>query len=387
MSEGHLDVIERALDALKRGAAADAAALLRDGMRRFPQEAELPLNLSLAQRMQGDVQGALAALDQALAIDPYFFMAHLSKGVVLEQAGQTRAAASVFKDAIKIAPASELLPEPARAALAHAQDVVKRNAQTLHAQLAAALAPLHGQFAGADLARMEECAAILAGVTKPYVHEALFMTVPQLPAIPFYPREHFPWFAQLEAASEALRTEASAALEQAWGRFDAYIQRRPGEPVNQWAQLNGNRAWSTLHLWRDGARDDAACALMPQTAALLDGLPLARQDGFGPTAMVSVLQPQTRIPAHTGSTNSRLICHLPLVIPPSCGFRVGNVTREWRFGEAFVFDDSIEHEAWNDSDQVRTVFIFDVWNPLLSEAERAACQALALVVRTYNQGA
>jgi aspartyl/asparaginyl beta-hydroxylase (cupin superfamily) len=386
MTDNHLDVIEKALAALKRGAAADAAALLQDGMRRFPKEAELPLNLSLARRMQGDLAGALAALDQALAIDPYFFMALLSKGVVLEQAGQSRAAAKTFKDAITIAPQAAQLPPPAQAALAHAHAVVKRNAEAMHAQLQSALAPLRDQHGGEALARMEECAAILAGVSKPYVHEALFMTVPQLPAIPFYPREYFPWFAQLEAASATIQTEAQQAMERAWGRFDAYIQRNPGEPVNQWAELNGNRAWSTLHLWRDGAKDEAACALMPQTAGLLDTLPLARQPGFGPTAMVSVLQPRTRIPAHTGSTNSRLICHLPLVIPPACGFRVGNFTREWRFGEAFVFDDSIEHEAWNDSDQVRTVFIFDVWNPLLTEAEREACTALATAVRAYNQG-
>jgi aspartate beta-hydroxylase len=386
MSDNHLDVIEAALGALKRGAAGEAAAILQSGMARFPREAELPLNLSLARRMQGDMAGALAALDQALAIDPYFFMALLSKGVVLEQIGQARAAARVFKDAIKIAPPPDRLPAPAQAALAHAQSVVQRNAEAMHQHLAAALAPLRARHGDPALERMGECAAILAGVSKPYVHEALFMTVPQLPAIPFYPREYFPWFAELEAASAMMQAEAQGALESAWGRFDAYIHRKPGEPVNQWAELNGNRAWSTLHLWRDGQRDDAACALMPKTAALLDTLPLARQEGFGPTAMVSVLQPRTRIPAHTGSTNSRLICHLPLVIPPGCGFRVGNFRREWRIGEAFVFDDSIEHEAWNDSDQMRTVFIFDVWNPLLSDAEREACTALALALRAYNQG-
>jgi aspartyl/asparaginyl beta-hydroxylase (cupin superfamily) len=66
----------------------------------------------------------------------------------------------------------------------------------------------------------------------------------------------------------------------------------------------------------------------------------------------------------------RLLCHLPLVLPGNCRFRVGNETREWKMGEAFVFDDTIEHEAWNDSDQMRAVLIFDVWNPLLTQEER-----------------
>jgi aspartyl/asparaginyl beta-hydroxylase (cupin superfamily) len=65
---------------------------------------------------------------------------------------------------------------------------------------------------------------------------------------------------------------------------------------------------------------------------------------------------------------------------------VGNVTREWRPGEAFVFDDTIEHEAWNESDAVRTVLIFDVWNPLLSDAEREMTTVLANAARAYSQG-
>jgi aspartate beta-hydroxylase len=89
-----------------------------------------------------------------------------------------------------------------------------------------------------------------------------------------------------------------------------------------------------------------------------------------------VLQPRTTIPPHTGSTNARITVHLPLVVPPGCRFRVGGETREWREGEAWAFDDTIEHEAWNDSDSPRAILILDVWNPLLSEAERAVVRAI-----------
>ena len=61
---------------------------------------------------------------------------------------------------------------------------------------------------------------------------------------------------------------------------------------------------------------------------------------------------------------------MPLIVPPGCGFRVGGETRVWEEGRAFVFDDTIEHEAWNDSDALRAVLIFDVWNPHLSDGER-----------------
>ena len=69
-------------------------------------------------------------------------------------------------------------------------------------------------------------------------------------------------------------------------------------------------------------------------------------------------------------TNVRSIVHLPLIVPGDCGFRVGGETREWTIGEAFAFDDTIEHEAWNRSDQDRAVLIIDTWNPHLSEHER-----------------
>ena len=70
--------------------------------------------------------------------------------------------------------------------------------------------------------------------------------------------------------------------------------------------------------------------------------------------------------------------HLPLIVPAGCQFRVGGETRQWRVGEAFAFDDTIEHEAWNRSGERRAVLIIDVWNPHLSEHERA------MVCRLYE---
>jgi len=92
--------------------------------------------------------------------------------------------------------------------------------------------------------------------------------------------------------------------------------------------------------------------------------------GTAPTAVFSILDSRTRIPPHVGVNNARLICHLPLIVPPDCGFRVGAETRQWEPGKAFVFDDTIEHEAWNDADALRVILIFDIWNPYLTEAER-----------------
>ncbi|MGJ3629041.1 aspartyl/asparaginyl beta-hydroxylase domain-containing protein [Sphingomonas sp. MMS24-JH45] len=137
--------------------------------------------------------------------------------------------------------------------------------------------------------------------------------------------------------------------------------------------------WSACFLWEYGERNDEVCARCPETDAMLEALPAHRVPGKAPNAFFSVLRPNAHIPPHTGVTNTRAIVHLPLVVPPGCGFRVGGETRLWREGEAFVFDDTIEHEAWNGSDDIRIVLIFDVWNPHLSIGERRQLEKLFAV--------
>jgi aspartyl/asparaginyl beta-hydroxylase (cupin superfamily) len=124
-------------------------------------------------------------------------------------------------------------------------------------------------------------------------------------------------------------------------------------------------------------------ARCPRTVAALRAWPQWDVPGSGPTAMFSVLQPKTRIPPHTGVSNARLVVHLPLVIPERCGFRVGAQRREWHPGKAFVFDDTIEHEAWNDSESARMVLIIDIWNPCLTPAERDHVRCVTAAIGEY----
>jgi len=350
------------------------------------KDPEIALHLGLALRMQRDFAGALGAFDAALALDPYHLLALLSKGAVLEMMGQPRLAARTYRNALKVAPPDAQLLPSLRGAVDRARRAVAANNEALAQHLRAAVAPLRSQFSQRELGRFDECLEIFAGLKKRHVHEPLLLDFPQLPAIPFFDRVHFPWLPELEAASEIIRQDALALIKDDWERFHPYIQMPPGAPVNQWEALNHSPSWSTLHMWRDGRRMDDVCMRCPRTVAILDKLPLADQPGFAPTAMFSVLAPRTTIPPHTGSSNIRLIVHLPLILPGGCRFRVGNDVREWRMGEAWVFDDTIEHEAWNDSDQVRVILIFDVWNPLLSEAERALVTAMMTASNAYNAG-
>ena len=330
-----------------------------------------------ALRAVGDARGALAALDDLLAEQPYHFLALLSKGAVLEQSGAAGAAVDVYRNAVKIAPPAERLPPAAARQLDAARSAVSRTDQALREHLASAVAGLRAEHRGADLARFDEALDIFAGVKKAYVQEPLFFHYPRLPAIPFYDRSHFPWLEELDRATDLVASEMRVALDSAGeAELAPYIQYPRGAPVNQWGELNHSRRWSSYFLWKDGQRQDQACARCPQTAALLERLPVCRQPGYAPTAMFSALEARTHIPPHTGSTNVRLLAHLPLLLPGPARFRVGNETRKWRMGEAWVFDDTIEHEAWNDADALRVILIFDVWNPLLTAVERELVNAL-----------
>ncbi|RZM32489.1 MAG: aspartyl/asparaginyl beta-hydroxylase domain-containing protein, partial [Sphingomonas sp.] len=193
---------------------------------------------------------------------------------------------------------------------------------------------------------------------------------PFLPADEFFDRDHFPWLSSIEAQAGVIRDELLALIADRDDAIVPYVQQDAGTPRNKWSELDRSTRWGAFFLWRHGERIDAACSACPATAAAVERLPLADIPGRAPTVFFSLLEPGAHIPAHTGVTNTRAIVHLPLVVPAGCRFRVGGETRLWREGDAFAFDDTIEHEAWNDGPDLRAVLIFDTWNPHLQDDER-----------------
>src|SRR5262249_45664033 len=169
--------------------------------------------------------------------------------------------------------------------------------------------------------------------------------------------------------------------------FTPYISYPPDVPHHQWAELNNSPRWSAFHLYKLGKRVEENAVKAPRTMKVLEGVPQPDQPGRTPAVMFSLLKPKTRIPPHTGVPNARVVTHLPLIVPEDCGFRVGNDTRQWVPGRAWVFDDTIEHEAWNNSDKLRVVLIFDVWHPHLTPPERSMITALMAGVNAFTGGA
>ncbi len=294
--------------------------------------------------------------------------------------------APAFALALALAPPDDLTPAGLKAPIAHARQVLARRAQDLSDFLEMRLAKARADLEPTQTARFDQCLDIFVGRKTVYVPQPLLLHFPGLPVIQFFDRDLFPWLAQLEAASDIIRSEMLALRATASDQFAPYIAFPPGAPVNQWAELNHSRDWTSFWLWKDGVRQERACGRCPQTVQILESLPLAHQPDFAPTVVFSSLQARTHIPPHTGSSNARLLVHLPLDLPGPARFRVGNDERSWQMGQAWVFDDTIEHEAWNDADAVRTILIFDIWNPYLTVEERELVSAMMAAKNEFMAG-
>jgi aspartyl/asparaginyl beta-hydroxylase (cupin superfamily) len=206
---------------------------------------------------------------------------------------------------------------------------------------------------------------------------------PDLPYVDFVDPELFPWRAQLEAQFPELREEASALLANT-ADFSPYVSRTLDRPQGDVHGLLENSDWSSLYLWNHGNPVEENADRCPKTFLAVTSLPLCRIGKLAPAALFSLLKPGAHIPPHTGMLNIRYICHLPLIVPQNCSFRVGERTVEWEEGKLLVFDDSVEHEARNGSDQDRLVLIFDVWNPHLSVEEVSIIRTMLEVVDDYR---
>ncbi|MGH8314102.1 MAG: aspartyl/asparaginyl beta-hydroxylase domain-containing protein [Steroidobacterales bacterium] len=370
--------------AMQRGDFLRACELLESARTVAPHDLLVLLTLSAAFRERGAAAEERQAIEAALAVDPYFLPALLAKGAWIERAQGSAKAAVTYANALKIAPPEPHWPEPLRPQLAHAREVAERRSRSLHAHLTERVAHLQSSLPGSVADRWREAVSIMAGRSRPYHVDCNQLHIPRLPAVPFFDADQFPWVKALEDKTDSIRRELNALLEQEREKFAPYIAYGEGEPVNQWQELNHSTRWSAYHLWRGGLPVNENLQRCPQTAQALRELPMADIGGLCPNALFSSLAPKTHIPPHHGETNARLVAHLPLVVPDGCLYRVGFDRRPWTVGKVIIFDDTVEHEAWNDSDELRVVLIFDLWNPLLTTAEREVVRTMAAAAREFD---
>lgn len=374
------------MHAVQRGDNTGARDLLIQALAEAPRDLSTLHALGVVLGRLGDGEGEIAAIDACLSVDAYFLPGMVARASWLERHATRASAVAMYRNVLKVAPPEAHWPQSLRTQLLHAREVVDAHSRAYHAYLSDHISGLQAELPPASAERWREAASIMAGRSRPYVSDANQLGVPRLPAIPFYDRAMFPWAEALEAKTDVIRAELLAALSKEQGEFKPYITYRPGDPVNQWVELNHSERWSHYALWRSGSPNAEHLAACPETARALEAVDMATINGLCPNAMFSALAPHTQIPPHTGETNARLVVHLPLIVPEKCTYRVGFEHRTWTVGEILVFDDTIEHMARNDSDELRVVLIFDIWNPLITLAERAIVSRLATAARTFAAG-
>jgi len=373
-----------AAQAMRAGDHRQAVALLKQLAELSPDDLAVWLQLAAANRAIHDHAGARLALIEVLRKEPRNFLALMMQASLLESEGSIKKAAIAYGAALAVAPPDASLEKPILNAVVRARQINSKHAFGLRRHLSESLRGLQAEGEPQAVSRIQQFLDMAVGIRQRYRQEPTEFFYPGLPAIEFWDRSFFPWIAKVETQTSNIQRELAAVLSGGEG-FTPYVNYDPTLPLEQWSPLNRSPDWEAFQFFHQGRIYKQNCDRCPDTLNALSLVPQPRAVGRMPAAMFSVLKPKVRIPPHTGVANIRLVCHLPLVVPDHCGFRVGGETRQWRVGEAWVFDDTIEHEAWNDSDHIRIVMIFDIWNPLLSEWEREAISRSMAAMDEFNE--
>ncbi len=355
---------------------ADAADHFRRAAMADGREPALWINAARAAREMGDTPAERSALEAALALDRRHFMACLRKAELHERENENAAAAESWSAVVTLASQIEDLPAPLVERMAHGRRYIDGHIASLGAAIEARIAPARDSLSLPERRRFEVCLDAMLGRRRIYANECHGAAFPFLPADEFFEESLFPWIGALEAQTGVIREEFRMLANAGDAPLRPYVAMEAGTPDSKWTPLDHNLDWGAIFLEEYGRRDATLAGTCSATLSALDAIDRFDPSGRGPTIFFSLLKPKTRIPPHTGVSNMRAIVHLPLIVPAGCGFRVGGETRAWEEGKAFIFDDTIEHEAWNDSEHLRAVLIFDVWNPHITPVERNLIRAM-----------
>ncbi|HSD74917.1 MAG TPA: aspartyl/asparaginyl beta-hydroxylase domain-containing protein [Steroidobacteraceae bacterium] len=369
-------------EALRRGDPLKARELLQRAADNGRADATVMLGLARACKALADERGMTAALDRLLASEPRNVPALILRADSFAAAGDTRSASSFYLAAIRAAPpAAQTAPDLAQE-LRRAQQMCERYANEYKTYLRQSLSA-KGFDEGRSSPRFAQSLDIILGRKQIYLQQPRYYYFPGLPQIQFYERAQFPWMDELEAATGAIQAELAGVMQDA-DAFAPYVTGDANRPRNDKMGMLNNPAWSAFYLVKNGDLVPKNAARCPKTMRALEHAPLARVPYRSPSVLFSLLKPGAHIPPHNGLVNTRLVCHLPVVVPGKCTFRVGNDLRDWVYGKAWAFDDTIEHEAWNHADQTRVVLLFDIWRPELTEEERALVVSLFEAIDAHS---
>jgi aspartate beta-hydroxylase len=347
----------------------DGIVLLRQAIEQSPGTAEAHHHLGLALQRREAYQEALACHDAALALIPDYAEALLHRGMVLRALDRIPEAITSYELALAHAPDDA----PAELALASALEAAGRDEEAfVHLRNAAGLDPAVSDRLSQALARyaQRQPAKAQAGMQRLNRYIGTFLTNHAVARMGVYPG--------LTSAPfhDVARLPGALALEGNYAAIKAEIESLTATEFQAEAEgLMERGSWDVFLFYERSRKNEENCARCPTITRIIEANNTVRtQAGL---LYVSKLCPDTHIHPHLGPTNLRLRCHLGIRIPDGdCGLKVGGETRKWEEGRCIVFDDSLEHEAWNHTAQPRIVLIIDFWHPDLTPTEIAYLEGL-----------
>lgn len=332
---------------------------------------------------RGDVAAETAALDDAIRADRGNIAAIMAMAELKRRQQDDRAAGSFYRLALGTAAQARNVPAALHSGLRRAEEFLEATERAFADHLLGQLRDAGVDQRGAT-PRVAEALRMLAGEQPLYVQQPSMFYFPGLAQRAFFDRAEFDWAPSVEASADAIRAELLALIDAASDSFGPYVTASPDRPPPNNPLLD-KPDWGAAWLWRDGVIAAGMADLCPQTLAALANAPQPVIPGRAPLALFSRLRPGTHIAPHHGMLNTRLICHLPLIVPEGCGLRVGAETRAWREGELTIFDDSFEHEAWNRGTSDRTVLLFEIWRPDIDADERKQLTRIFSAIDSYSE--
>ena len=377
MSTSGFDFRQKAAEAgaaLNRGDGVSALSIFQTIIAQGGGDASIWYGTALAATLADDRTMRIEAIAKGLELEPSNPRLLILKADDYAEAGNDRAAAAHYNLVLRMIPDGTQLPPDLENGVARARqrcaEFANRYAQKLTDRLSA-----KGAAPGEGDGRFARSLDIMTGKRQLYFQEPKVYNFPELPQIQFYEREMFPWMDRVEAATDSIRNELLGVLADD-GAFTPYIEGNKDRPQHDVHNLLNNPAWGAYYLWKNGEPVADHIARCPETMAALEDAPIPHIRHRSPSILFSLMKPGMHIPPHNGLVNTRLICHLPIILPDGCEFRVGNETRKWELGKAWAFDDTINHEAWNRSDETRVILLWEIWRPELTGREREQVTAL-----------
>ena len=389
ISPAHAEARSRlARFAMDRGDPQRAVQLLQPAARAHPEDATLAIDLALALISTQQPRSAMAALETAVSHQPGSINAWLLLGEIREVGGDATGALKAWYQAVTRAQRAGLwrgissTPKHLLQAVMHAIEIVRAGRREL---LITSYDIVRERFGWSELQRVDRALAGYLGdwdATPPDTRQRpKFLYFPDLPSTPFLDPDLQPWVGRLRDAFPVIRDEALRVMVED-EVFEHFVQLKGQARMSDFVGGIGSKpSWEAFFFYRRGMRFDENHRRCPRTSELLESIELCRIADQTPEICFSLLKAGSHILPHFGVSNTRAVMHLPLVVPPDCALHlIGVGEHHWQEGEAMLFDDTFEHEAWNRSDENRLILLMDCWNPHLTAAERLALTELVQTI-------